>query len=399
MCSERTLANYYSAVEAAARLQVSRQTLYAYVSRGLLRAHPGESHRERRYLIAEVNQLAARRSRSRSPVRAVRGALDWGMPVVESSICTIDAGRLYYRGRNVLSLIDTYGAEDVAALLWQCPKQEAFASLPPLAAKVPIRRSDPNTPKFLVCSFAMAGRELPVDSWQAATGRSVRPFGDLVRMLAGCVLRARADTESLRQQCAAAWSLAPKNARLVEAALILCADHELNASSFTVRCIASTAASLHACLLGGLAALSGPRHGGITTRVETLWAEVGKATNLDAALRARLERGDDLPGFGHPLYPDGDIRASAILESLHGRRQRWRPIAQAVEQLTGQRPSLDFALVALRRHLQLPVGAAFGIFALGRSIGWIAHALEQRSQGTLIRPRAAYVGLPPEHLD
>jgi citrate synthase len=94
-----------------------------------------------------------------------------------------------------------------------------------------------------------------------------------------------------------------------------------------------------------------------------------------------LERGDDLPGFGHPLYPDGDIRASAILESLPGRRQRWRSIAQAVEQLTGQRPSLDFALVALRRHLQLTVGAAFGIFALGRSMGWIAHALEQRSQG------------------
>lgn len=399
MYGVRTMANYYSAVQAAARLKVSRQTLYAYVSRGLLRAHPGESHRDRRYLIAEVNQLVTRRSRARSPVRAVTGALDWGMPVVESSICAIDAGRLYYRGKDVLSLIDTHSAEDVAALLWQCPKQEAFASVPPLLAKVSIGRSDSNTPKFLVSSFAMAGRDLPVDSWQVASCRSACPLGDLVRIMAGCVVRARADAESLRQQCAAAWNLAPKNARLVEAALILCADHELNASSFTVRCIASTAASLHACLLGGLAALSGPRHGGITTRVETLWAEVGDAINLEAALRARLERGDDLPGFGHPLYPDGDIRASAILERLPGRRQRWRPIAQAVEQLTGQRPSLDFALVALRRHLQLTVGAAFGIFALGRSMGWIAHALEQRSQGTLIRPRAAYVGPPPEDLE
>ena len=392
------MANYYSAVQAAARLKVSRQTLYAYVSRGLLRAHPGESHRDRRYLIAEVNQLATRRSRARSAIRAVRGALDWGMPVVESSICSIDAGRLYYRGKNVLSLIDTHRVEDVAALLWQCPKHEAFAAVPALSARVSIGRADPNTPKFLVSSFAMAGRNLPIDTWQAASGRPARRLGDLVRLMAGCVVRAHADAESLRQQCAAAWNLTAKNARLVEAALILCADHELNASSFTVRCIASTAASLHACLLGGLAALSGPRHGGITTRVETLWAEVGDARNLEAALRARLERGDDLPGFGHPLYPDGDIRASAILESLPGRRQRWRPIAQAVEQLTGQRPSLDFALVALRRHLQLTVGDAFGIFALGRSIGWIAHALEQRSQGTLIRPRAAYVGPPPEDL-
>jgi citrate synthase len=393
------MAIFYSASQAAARLGVSRQTLYSYVSRGLLRAHPGDSHRERCYLIAEVNQLATRRSRARSPVRAARDALDWGLPVVESSICTIDRGCLYYRGKNVLSLIETHSAEDVAALLWQRPKHEAFAAVVPLAAKLPARRSDTNSAKFLVSSFAIAGRDLPADSWQAVTGASARPYGDLVRVLAGCVLQAQVDAESLRQQCARAWNLTPKKARLVEAALILCADHELNASSFTVRCIASTAASLHACVVGGLAALSGPRHGGMTTRVETLWAEVGDATNLEASLRARLERGDDLPGFGHPLYPGGDVRASAILEGLTGRRQRWRPLAQAVEQLTGLRPSLDFGLVALRRHLELPVGAAFGIFALGRSIGWIAHALEQRSQGTLIRPRAAYVGPPPEHSD
>jgi citrate synthase len=79
------MATYYSALQAAARLGVSRQTLYSYVSRGLLRAHPGDSYRERRYLIAEVNQLATRRSGARSPVRAARDALNWGLPVVESS--------------------------------------------------------------------------------------------------------------------------------------------------------------------------------------------------------------------------------------------------------------------------------------------------------------------------
>jgi citrate synthase len=179
--------------------------------------------------------------------------------------------------------------------------------------------------------------------------------------------------------------------------MILCADHELNASSFTVRCVASTAASLHACVLAGLAALSGPHHGGMTARVESLWDEAGEATNPEVVLCARLSREGYLPGFGHLLYPDGDIRASAILEHLRGRKQRWRSLAQAGENLTGQRPSLDFALVALRRHLELPEGAALGIFSVGRSIGWIAHAVEQRSQATLIRPRAAYRGPPPEH--
>jgi citrate synthase len=391
------MATYYSALQAAARLGVSRQTLYSYVSRGLLRAHPGDSHRERRYLTAEVNQLATRRSRARSPVHAARDALNWGLPVVESSICCIDAGRLYYRGRDVLSLIETQSAEDVAALLWQCSKQEAFAVVGPLSSKIPAGRFERNSTKSLVSSFALAGSHLPPDSWHAVTGRSTRLYGDLVRVLAGCVLRTNPHAEPLREQCARAWSLAAAKARLLEIALILCADHELNASSFTVRCIASTAANLHACVLGGLAALSGPRHGGMTTRVEALWNEVGEAANPEVSLRARLERGDDLPGFGHPLYPEGDVRASAILSQLAGRRQRWRPLAQAVEQLTGLRPSLDFALVALRRDLQLPVGSALGMFCLGRSIGWIAHALEQRSQGTLIRPRAAYIGLPPEH--
>ena len=392
------MAIYYSALQAAARLGVSRQTLYSYVSRGLLRAHPGDSHRERRYLVAEVNQLATRRSRARSPVRAARDALNWGLPVVESSICCIDAGRLYYRGKDVLSLIETQSAEDVAALLWQCSKREAFELVGPLSSKTPAERLErSSSTRSLVFSFALADRDLAADSWQAASGRSAHQYGKLVRVLAGCVLGTRPRAEPLREQCARAWSLTAGKARLLEIALILSADHELNASSFTVRCIASTAASLHACVLGGLAALSGPRHGGVTMRVETLWNEVGGAANPEACLRARLERGDDLPGFGHPLYPDGDVRASAMLSRLPGRRQRWQPLVRAVEQLTGLRPSLDFALVALRRHLQLPIGSALGVFSLGRSIGWIAHALEQRAQGTLIRPRAAYVGSPPDH--
>ena len=386
---------YYSAPQAAARLGVSRQTLYSYVSRGLVRAHPGESHRQRRYLIAEVNQLASRRSHTRSPARATRDALQWGLPVIESSISCIDAGRLYYRGTDVLSLIDSHGVEDVAALLWQCSRQEAFAAEGPVLPKVASRKLQ-RAGQSLLSSFASSAGDLPADSWPAVMATSVHSCGDLVRILAACVLRASPSAEPLRAQCAKAWGMTAAKARLVEIALILCADHELNASSFTARCVASTAASLQACILGGLASLSGPRHGGVTTRVENFWNEVGDTADPMPSVRARLERGDDLPGFGHPLYPDGDIRAAAILSALPQRGQRWRPLVQAVEQITGLRPSLDFALVALRRQLQLPAGSALGIFSLGRSIGWIAHVLEQRALGTLIRPRAAYVGPRPE---
>jgi citrate synthase len=176
---------------------------------------------------------------------------------------------------------------------------------------------------------------------------------------------------------------------------VLCADHELNASGFTARCVASTGASLRAAVIGGLAALSGGRHGGMTGRIETLWRSLDRSAVL-GQLRRRLSADGELPGFGHPLYPEGDVRASAILERILPRFPRARALVSAVDELTGLAPNIDFALVALRRLLELPEGAAFGLFALGRSVGWIAHAIEQRETGQLIRPRAVYVGPIPD---
>jgi citrate synthase len=112
------------------------------------------------------------------------------------------------------------------------------------------------------------------------------------------------------------------------------------------------------------------------------------------ALAARLDRGDRLPGFGHRLYPDGDPRATALLAALDP-GPRWRGMFAAAEALTGQRPNIDTALVALERTLRLPDGSALAIFASGRTAGWIAHALEQRQDGRLIRPRASYVEAQP----
>jgi citrate synthase len=177
-------------------------------------------------------------------------------------------------------------------------------------------------------------------------------------------------------------------------ALALCADHELNASSFTARCIASTGASLRAAVIGGLAALSGPRHGGMTARVESFWRGM-EAGDIPARLRRRLSGGEELPGFGHPLYPEGDPRAACLLERILPRFPQARVLVTAAESLTGRVPNIDFGLVTLRRFLRLPEGSAFALFALGRSVGWIAHAIEQRTGGQLIRPRAVYTGRAP----
>ena len=384
---------YYSAQEAAARLGVSRTTLYSYVSRGLLRAHATDNSRERRYLVAEVAQLATKRARGHNPHHAAKDALNWGLPVVESAICSIDGGRLYYRGRDAVKLADTDSVEGVAAMLWQCRVEHAFTSRFPVRDLV-WKRAISDPAMTLMSSFAVAGRDLPSDLHQLPD-RTARACGDLVRILAGCVLRTLPSAAPLHEQCAKAWGLGARQAKLIQAALILCADHELNTSSFTVRCIASTGATLHAAVLGGLAALSGPRHG-TTFRVERLWDEIGAAARPEAALRARLERGGHPPGFGHPIYPDGDVRAAAILSRLPERSTHWRSLTDAVEQFTGLRPEVGFALVALRRYLRLPADSAFGLFALGRSLGWIAHALEQRARRNIIRPRASYIGPPPE---
>ncbi len=216
-----------------------------------------------------------------------------------------------------------------------------------------------------------------------------------MRVLLACLTGRPPGAAPLHRQCAAAWGLDDDGAEWVRRALVLTADHELNASGFTARCVASTGASLRAAVIGGLAALSGSRHGGTTARVEALWDGLARDDAPAPSLRRHLEGADGLPGFGHPLYPRGDPRAEALLAPLLRGDPRLRDLVAAAEALTGRRPSIDFALVALRRRLGLERGSAFGLFALGRSIGWIAHALEQRRSGQLIRPRAVYVGPEP----
>ncbi len=176
---------------------------------------------------------------------------------------------------------------------------------------------------------------------------------------------------------------------------MLLADHELNASAFAVRVVASTGAALAAGLQAGLAALSGPRHGGMTARVAALFDEAARTGHGAAAIAARLRRGDPLPGFHHPLYPEGDPRAAALLPCIRLPPALAATIAAATAQ-SGEHPTIDVALVALERSYRLPAGAALTLFAIGRSAGWIAHAMEQQASGQLIRPRARFIGAEAE---
>lgn len=399
--------DWISAAQAAQALGVTRATLYAYVSRGLLHSERASGTQHSRYRRGEVERLAMARERARTPALVARASLDWGRPVLSSELTLIDDGRLYYRGRDAIEFARHATLEDAAALLLACEARElAAAPLPPVDAATlrvlarldPVRRCTAGFAWLHGLDEGHAASEPP----PTTAARCAR----LLRLMTAVVAQRVPSRLPAHRQLARAWRLDERGADLARQALVLCADHELNASSFAARCVASTGADLGACVTAGLAALSGARHCGVTAAIESLWeraAATRSATALDRVVDEALGAGQFavagvpgqfVPGFGHPLYPDGDPRAQALLARLPRRHRNERLLA-AVARRSGQHPSIDYALVAMRRSLGLPEGHAYLVFALGRTAGWLAHAVEQGRSEVLIRPRAAYVGERP----
>lgn len=372
-----------SADEAADYLGVSTRTLYAYVSRGLLVSEPGTG-RERRYPLWSLDELKARRAERREPAAA---ALRWGTPVLESSLTLIDRGRLFYRGRDSIELSREATFEEVAALLWSGTTNGA-AELFPAASQG--RRNGEIADRLVACLVEERGRH-PLSPAEPSRA-TLRAAGAITAALFEA---AGADgSGTLAERLARGWR-ATGAADDLRAALILCADHELNASAFSARVVAATDAPLPNALLAAFCALEGRRHGGATRELDDFVADVDQIGARHACERALKHHGR-APGFGggHPLYPHGDPRAVELLLRLDLPARD--PISKAIELMNGLgvAPTVELALAALARRRRLPRDGAFAVFALGRSAGWIGHALEAAG-GTLIRPRARYVGPPP----
>jgi citrate synthase len=391
-----------SAREAARRLGVKPATLYAYVSRGLVRSQPGPDTRERRYYaddVARLQRLRRAGPRSGAPPKP----FDSLVPVLDTSLSLIEDGRLYYRGRDADVLAASADLETVAQLLWGQAAIGRFeiASLQPelrkLLAGARLTSALMDRARMILVGLAMRD----VGALDVSAQAVARTGSRLVAALAAAVAGAPPTRTPVHHQLAQAWRLDDEGADLVRRCLVLTADHELNASTYVGRCIASTGASPYAVILGALGALSGPRHGGETNNVEVLLREVLRTGNVQSAIAERLQRGERIPGFGQPLYPNGDPRAAhllmAIKASRHGRRSEAALGAgHEISELIGRKPNVDFALGLISVVLHLPQGAGLGIFLVGRSVGWIAHAIEQYVTAVLIRPRARYVGILPE---
>jgi citrate synthase len=383
-----------TARQAAERLGIKLDTLYAYVSRGRLQSVSLPGSRERRYRVEDVETMLAAREGER-PVRSTETkAL---MPVIGSSICLIENGRLFYRGKDAIRLSEWATLEDVATLLWRAEEDADLDADRPDAS--PGSMSTPGLIERCQISLAaMADADLPaVDLTRTGVIRTGRR---ILRVLAASVAPLTPLLEPVHHRLAAAWRLDETGAEILRQCVVLIADHELNASTFVARCVASTGATPYAVVSAALSALSGRRHGGASARAEVLFAELARGGDAMTVMAGRLARGEDLPGFGHFLYPTGDPRATTILAAITRTLPEARPLIESAvaagTRLTGRPPNVDFALAATATALALPRNAALALYIVGRAVGWIAHAIEQYESGILIRPRARYVGLQPE---
>jgi citrate synthase len=408
--------SWLTAGQALEVLGVRPQTLYANVSRRRIRAKadPADPRRSL-YHEGDVRSLARKRGGPRKAESVAAGAIEWGDPILPSAISTVTMGRLWYRGQDAVLLSDRATLEKTACLLWELDITLASGLL--AATAKPSAREHSATRKTVSVRAAKAG------SGAAGSGKAIPARGVTALQAAFLALAARAATEPptrgralsilraeaanvlaavadsllgaaqapLHERLARNWHR-PAVADLLRRALVLLADHELNASTFATRVTISTGSSLSAGVLAGLATLTGPLHGSAGIAVWELIA-TAEREGATAAVRACLERGQPVPGFGHPLYPEGDARALALLQNLDLPLPReFEEVAEVVENLVGERPNIDFALAAVTRTYRLPTEAPLLIFALARTVGWLAHALEQVATGHLIRPRARYVG-------
>ncbi|MEH3102072.1 citrate synthase [Sphingomonas adhaesiva] len=366
--------DWYSREQALRELGVAAQTLYAYVSRGMIarRADPADPRRSQ-YRSDDIAALTQRRARGRRPAAIAASTIAWGEPVIDTAISTVVHGRLIYRGQDATTLAATAPVEDVARLLWQ---GDAIPALPPGAA----------APDPFVALAALVGTA------RALPGRShERRCTDAAAAIAALGGALGASGEGpLHRRLARGWGLDPSAADVVRRALVLLADHELNASTFAARVAASTGAPMAACLLAGLSALSGPRHGRAGAATAAL-AQEADARGAGAAVARWLADHRVLPGFGHPLYPLGDPRAATLLDGI-ALDPALAALRDAAAEACDAAPNVDFALLAMTRALALPEDSSFCLFALGRSIGWAAHVMEQAMHDAIIRPRARYAG-------
>lgn len=363
---------------------------------------------------------------------AEEGALVKGLEGViaaETALCDLDGanGRLAYRGYDIADLAGKVTYEEVAHLLWhgELPNRAQFDALSAeLVAARPLPEAltqvyrllprDVDPMRALQLSVAMLGMFDP-DRTDNSRAANLRKAIRLTAQFASAItshhrVRLGKDpvppSKDLGHAANFLYMLTGErpsevNTRAFDASLILYAEHEMNASTFTTRVISSTLSEMHSAVAGGIGALKGPLHGGAGEAVMLTLKEIGRVEEVGSFVERALAAKRRLMGFGHRVYRAGDPRA-AILRGLaedacrlSGQGQ-WFEMAvklyERVNRAKGLIPNVDFYSAPLFYSLGIPVDLFTPVIAAGRIAGWTAHILEQHADNRLIRPRGAYTG-------
>lgn len=389
-----------TAAEVAARLGVKVDTVYAYVSRGSLRSWKDPASKTSRFDPNEVEALA-RRGRPRRTSRPP--ALDF---TIESALTAVGDHDVSYRGRSALDLARSATFEEVAHLLWTGQLDGGAPTWSPLAVSgtdLPANRDRLRMAVVLAAAADPFRADLTNVALPARAGSLIATMTEAVAGAPGerAARLVISERPPLRGSVAGRlWARlaggrpAPGLVQATNAALVLLADHELAASTVSARVAASTRADPYAVVLAGLATASGPLHGG-ASRLAYQLLEWAAAVGPAAAIARALELHQQVPGFGHPLYPLGDPRARALLDAVRSASPGAPSlvvadrVAAAVRSRAQLEANIDFALAVLARTARMPEDAGEVIFAIARTAGWIAHGIEEYTERPLrFRARA-----------
>lgn len=352
-----------------------------------------------------------------------------GIVAAESRICFVDGieGRLIYQGYDIHDLAAHAGFEEVAYLLWHgdLPTRDQLSALQRdlVAARAlpdPVLNMLRGFPRAVlpmdalrtaVSALGVYDPETRDDSPAANLRKSVRLTAQLATIVAA-IGRCRDGNDPIPPDPSLShaanflfmlWGRRPDDTsvKTMEIALILHADHELNASTFAARVTAATLADMHSAITSAIGTLKGPLHGGANEAVMRLLLKIGEPSKVLPAAREMLAGKQKIPGFGHRVYKTEDPRATHLrrMSEELGRRKgelKWFEMSRTLEQFMllekKIHANVDFYSASSYYELGIPLELFTPVFAVSRISGWTAHVLEQLADNRIIRPRAEYVG-------
>lgn len=399
-------------------LNIKQSTLYAYVSRGIIKTAPHPDGRKSLYFRTDVERVRSRK-RGRPPQSAAaESTMHWGAPVVTSAITQVTAGGPIYRNRSAVEMARSgVSFETVAQLLFTGTWQDNFGAWAGIDTPQDVQRLLQSYPEGVrsndignllgIVTMALGMHER--GTAEISDGKSVTAARLLIQTMAGCLgflqtkgrFAVRRPLEALAAFILRASHVgaSPEALRALNGAMIVLADNELAPATFAARIAASTNADLFNCVAAAIGSHVGFSTGTATQKVETALLHTTTAKDLRQRIPLVREYGASLFGFNHPMYPEGDPRADVVLELVAGLPNLDAGSRNTLEFLANVRqdlrayPGVAVAMVTLSRALGMPDGSSTAIWILSRTAGWVAHILEQRTQGFLLRPRAKFVGV------